>query len=75
MPSGSGDGLAVKCCQVTKLTAVGVFQSHVEIARKEGKVPVMVHQYQDAEPRVTMLWSDFVRLYLGPSLEVPRAPR
>lgn len=62
--------LAFECKNVEKLNAVGVFQGHYDKYAPKGQVPIMVHSRNHIEPRVTMLWSDFVRLYLKPSLTV-----
>lgn len=62
--------LAFECKNVEVLNAVGVFQGHYTKYAAQGKVPIMVHSRNHIEPRVTMLWCDFVRLYLMPSLGV-----
>jgi hypothetical protein len=67
--------LAFECKNVEKLNAVGVFQEHMDKYAPKGKVPIMVHSRNHAEPRVTLLWFDFVRLYLGPSLFEPTSLR
>lgn len=58
--------LAFECKNVEKLNAVGVFEQHHAKYTAKGMVPIMVHSRNHIEPRVTMLWSDFVRLYLAP---------
>ena len=60
--------LAFECKNVEKLNAIGVFQEHMDKYAPKGMVPLMVHSRNHAEPRVTMLWSDFVRLYLRPQI-------
>lgn len=61
--------LAIECKNVEKLNAVGVFQQHYEKYAAKGMVPLMVHSRNHIEPRVTLLWSDFVRLYLAAAIE------
>lgn len=56
--------LAIECKNVEKLNAVGVFQEHLDKYQPKGKIALMVHSRNHCEPRVTLLWSDFVRLYL-----------
>jgi hypothetical protein len=58
--------LAIECKNVEKLNAVGVFQAHVDKYQPKGAIPVMVHSRNYVEPRVTLLWADFVRLFLQP---------
>lgn len=60
--------LAIECKNVEKLNAIGVFQGHADKYIPQGKIPVMVHSRNHTEPRVTLLWSDFVRLYLSKAL-------
>jgi len=59
--------LAFECKNVELLNAVGVFQQHYDKYAAKGMVPIMVHSRNHIEPRVTMLWADFVRLYLAPT--------
>lgn len=61
--------LAIECKNVEVLNAVGVFQGHID--RYPGQIPVMVHSRNHIEPRVTLLWADFVLLYLKVALEYP----
>lgn len=61
--------LAIECKNVEILNAVGVFQGHCDKYQPKGKVPIMVHSRNHIDPRITMLWSDFVRLYLKPQVE------
>jgi len=56
--------LAIECKNVEILNAVGVFQKHYDKYAAQGKIPLMVHSRNHIEPRVTLLWADFVRLYL-----------
>lgn len=64
--------LAIECKNVEVLNAVGVFQAHVD--KYLGKIPLMVHSRNHTEPRVTMLWADFVRVYLAPHpVSLPRS--
>lgn len=65
--------LAIECKNVEVLNAIGVFQKHLDKYQPLGKVPVMVHSRNHIEPRVTMLWSDFVRLYLTKVIPTPEA--
>lgn len=58
--------LAIECKNVEKLNAIGVFQEHLDKYQPKGKLALMVHSRNHAEPRVTLLWSDFVRVYLAP---------
>jgi hypothetical protein len=60
--------LAFECKNVELLNAVGVFQKHYDHYAALGMVPIMVHSRNHIEPRVTMLWADFVRLFLTPAL-------
>jgi hypothetical protein len=66
--------LAIECKNVEVLNAVGVFQQHYDKYAPKGKVPLMVHSRNHTEPRVTMLWADFVRLYLSRALPAPYRP-
>lgn len=61
--------LAIECKNVEVLNAVGVFQGHLDKYRPKGKIALMVHSRNHIEPRVTLLWSDFVRLYLTPVIQ------
>lgn len=63
--------LAFECKNVEKLNAVGVFQEHLDKYQSKGKVCLMVHSRNYVEPRVTLLWSDFVRLYLSKVINPP----
>lgn len=58
--------LAFECKNVELLNAVGVFQKHYDKYAAKSMVPIMVHSRNHIEPRVTMLWADFVKLYLAP---------
>jgi hypothetical protein len=60
--------LAIECKNVEILNAVGVFQKHYEKYAAQGKLPLMVHSRNHIEPRVTLLWTDFVR-YLSLAIE------
>lgn len=64
--------LAFECKNVEILNAIGVFQKHYDKYAAKGMVPIMVHSRNHIEPRVTMLWSDFVKLYLAPAVEIPK---
>lgn len=55
--------LAIECKNVEVLNAVGIFQEHLE--KYPGSIPVMVHSRNHIAPRVTLLWADFLRLYLN----------
>lgn len=61
--------LAFECKNVELLNAVGVFQKHYDKYAAKGMVPIMVHSRNHIEPRVTMLWADFVLLWLQPLIE------
>ena len=61
--------LAIECKNVERLNAVGVFAEHLAKYQPQGKVCLMVHSRNFIEPRVTLLWSDFVRLYVAPVTE------
>lgn len=60
--------LAFECKNVEKLNAVGVFEGHYNKYAAKGMTPIMVHSRNHIEPRVTMLWADFVRLFLPRSV-------
>lgn len=64
--------LAFECKNVEKLNAIGVFQEHHDKYAPKGKIPIMVHSRNHTAPRVTLLWSDFVRLYLSAYLTHPQ---
>lgn len=66
--------LAIECKNVEVLNAVGVFQKHLDRYAPQGKVPIMVHSRNHTEPRVTLLWSDFLRLFLIPVVGKPPSP-
>lgn len=59
--------LCFEAKNVEKLNAVGVFQAHYDKYAAKG-VPIMVHSRNHIEPRVTLLWADFVRLFLARSV-------
>lgn len=63
--------LAIEAKNVEVLNAVGVFQAHLDKYAPKGKIALMVHSRNHIEPRVTLLWSDFVRLYLTPAIAYP----
>jgi len=61
--------LAFECKNVEKLNAIGVFEEHHTRYAAKGMVPIMVHSRNHIEPLVTMLWADFVKLYLSAALD------
>lgn len=60
--------LAFECKNVEQLNFVGVFQKHYDHYAAKGMVPIMVHSRNHIEPRVTMLWKDFVTHFLTPTV-------
>lgn len=60
--------LAIECKNVEKLNAVRVFQEHLERYAPQGKIALMVHSRNHVEPRITLLWTDFVKLFLSPAI-------
>lgn len=55
--------LAIEAKNVEVLNAVGVFQGHVDKYQPKGQIPLMVHSRNHIEPRVTMLFSDWLALF------------
>lgn len=55
--------LAIEAKNVEVLNAVGVFQGHVDKYQLKGQIPIMVHSRNHIDPRVTMLWSDWIQMF------------
>jgi len=68
--------LAIECKNVEVLNAVGVFQAHVDKYQPKGQIPIMVHSRNHIDPRVTLLWSDFIALFAAAKgLDFPQEQR